>query len=110
MIDHSTATDYKIPSEAYTSEPLRKDRYGKVRLYNSPGQPRKSAMKLAEWIDANEGNGKTREWVCEQMQVSASTVDKWCSGKVVPRPKRIAKIHELTDGQVTLRDWLKLEE
>lgn len=85
----------------------RTDRYGKPRLYVSPGQPRKTLMKLAVWLDEN---GQTREWLCEQLGVSASTVDKWCNGRIIPRPERIAKIEELTAGQVTLQDWLKTDK
>lgn len=108
MIDHNTRNHYTLGAEGYTSEPLRKDRYGKVRTQGSPGHPRGSVMKLAAWIDLNKEHGKTRAWLAEELKVHPGSVDQWCNGRRKPRVETIAEIEKLTDGQVTLRDWITL--
>jgi plasmid maintenance system antidote protein VapI len=110
MLDGTVRTNYTTSPEVYRSEPLRRDRYGKARQYDSPGHPRGSVMRLAEWLDANEETGKTRAWLAEQLGVSAGAVDKWCNGTRKPALKKILKIEELTDKQVTPHDWITLSK
>ncbi len=76
----------------------------RARLYDSPGRPRRAEMKLARWLDEQ---GKTREWLSEQLGISLSYVHKLCSGERLPGRDLILRIDEITNHQVTFADWVK---
>lgn len=60
-------------------------------------------MRLAEWMELENLNYVTAARRLRLLQ--ATTVRRYALGLRRPRPERIAEIHQLTDGKVTVVDW-----
>lgn len=69
-------------------------------------------MRLREW---REMNGKTQDWVAEQLtamfrddgkRVAHSTVVRWERGQRVPSTAMMRRIGRLTRGAVTPNDFI----
>ena len=61
-------------------------------------------MKLKEYLKENK---ITKEQFANSMGVSYGSVIKWVYGDRFPRPTALNKIHELTNGKVTVYDFLQ---
>ena len=61
-------------------------------------------MKLNQYLVSNEMSQSDFAKACEVCQ---ATVHKWIYGLSVPSGKRIMQIHELTNGDVSLTDWIE---
>lgn len=59
-------------------------------------------MKLKEYLKTNEIRS---EDFAKSLGVSRGGVLKWITGERFPRPKALAKIEKVTDGQVTANDF-----
>lgn len=63
-------------------------------------------MQLKEWIEKNE---KTIKEVADTLGVSEMNVYRYIAGSNIPRPENMAKIVELTGGEVQPNDFYKGE-
>lgn len=63
-------------------------------------------MQLKEWI---KKSGKTQQDVADALGVAQGLVSSWCNGERLPRPENMAKIVELTNGEVQPNDFYKGE-
>lgn len=63
-------------------------------------------MQLKEWI---EKNNKTIDEVANDLGCSKMDIYRYCAGEVIPRPDRMAKIVEYTNGEVQPNDFYKGE-
>ena len=63
-------------------------------------------MKLKEWI---EKSGKTMKEFADDLKSNYEDVRRYCAGEVIPRPDRMAKIVEITNGEVQPNDFYKGE-
>lgn len=63
-------------------------------------------MQLKEWI---KKSGKTQQDVADVLGVAQGLVSSWCNGERLPRPENMAKIVELTGGEVQPNDFYKGE-
>ena len=63
-------------------------------------------MLLSEWI---EKNNKTQQEVADALGCGQCDISRYCSGEVIPRPDRMQKITEYTNGGVTPNDFYKGE-
>lgn len=61
-------------------------------------------MQLKEWI---EKSGKTMKEFADILKSNYEDVRRYCAGEVIPRPDRMAKIVELTGGEVQPNDFYK---
>jgi len=63
-------------------------------------------MQLKEWIKEKE---MTQQEVADALGVAQGLVSSWCNGERLPRPENMAKIVELTGGEVQPNDFYKGE-
>lgn len=63
-------------------------------------------MKLEEWI---EKNNKSMKQVADDLGCNYEDVRRYCAGEVIPRPDRMQKIMEYTNGEVQPNDFYKGE-
>ena len=63
-------------------------------------------MHLSEWI---EKENKTQQEVADALGCGQADISRYCSGEAIPRPDRMAKIVELTGGEVQPNDFYKGE-
>jgi transcriptional regulator with XRE-family HTH domain len=70
----------------------------------TPGRPRKGETLLAKWLDEQ---GKPREWLAEELDVTLRQVDRWCNGTSRPSYERMLRIAELTENAVPTTSWPK---
>lgn len=63
-------------------------------------------MQLKKWM---EKNGRSAVWVGNQINETAYTVSRLCLGIGI-NATRIFKVSELTNGEVNINDWVKLEK
>jgi hypothetical protein len=63
-------------------------------------------MQLNEWIDNKE---KSMKQVAEDLGCNYEDVRRYCAGEVIPRPDRMQKIMEYTNGEVQPNDFYKGE-
>lgn len=63
-------------------------------------------MQLKEWI---EKNGKTIKEVADTLGVSEMNVYRYIAGSNIPRSENMAKIVDLTGGEVQPNDFYKGE-
>lgn len=61
-------------------------------------------MKLNQYLVSN---GMNQSEFAKACNVCQATVHKWIYGLSVPSGKRIMQIHTLTDGDVSLADWIE---
>jgi hypothetical protein len=61
-------------------------------------------MMLETWMIKNE---LTDMELSKKIGVTHSAVRKWRVGIRIPRPKQVARILEVTNGQVTANDFVK---
>lgn len=60
------------------------------------------SMGLREWLDSE---GKTPEWLAQQLKVSVATIRHWISGRSRPRdPIHYIQISKLSGGRVDATD------
>lgn len=62
-------------------------------------------MQLRKYL---EENGIRHTFVAKKIGTEPSHLCRWLSGEVAPRLEAIVAIEELTKGQVTIHDWIKL--
>lgn len=60
-------------------------------------------MTLKEWLRTEERSGA---WLARQMGVSRQTVSGWVSGAFAPGCGHLAKLEELTGGEVGAADFV----
>jgi hypothetical protein len=63
-------------------------------------------MKLKSWIRTDM---RSRAEMAAFIGVHVVTFGRWCAGKGTPTKRHIQKIHEMTGGKVSLRDFYKPE-
>jgi len=61
-------------------------------------------MKLSQYLVSKH---MSQSDFAKQCEVCQATVHKWIYELSVPAGKRILQIHLLTDGEVTITDWVK---
>jgi len=60
-------------------------------------------MKLNQYLVSN---GISQKMFAEQLGVCQATIHKYLYKNTVPSGKRIMQIHKLTDGDVSVTDWM----
>ena len=63
-------------------------------------------MQLTEWM---EKNNKTQQEVADALGCCQADISRYCSGEQLPRPDRMQKIMEYTNGEVQPNDFYKGE-
>tara|TARA_E500000178_G_C16994665_1_gene742545 strand:+ start:1859 stop:2065 length:207 start_codon:yes stop_codon:yes gene_type:complete len=66
-------------------------------------------MRLSAWLKDQKLTQKTFHSLCSEefnLNVSSGTIAKWCAGTATPRGKSLLVIEEMTDKNVTLRDFI----
>ena len=64
-------------------------------------------MKLSQYLASNAISQKQ---FADKMGVCQATVHKWLYKSAVPSGKRIMQIQVITDGDVTVHDWIELHD
>jgi DNA-binding transcriptional regulator YdaS (Cro superfamily) len=62
-------------------------------------------MQLFEWLPAN---GVSQRMFAPRINVSQPTLSRYLKGLTIPNAITAAKIAEVTGGEVTMEDWVKL--
>ena len=63
-------------------------------------------QRLEQWIKDNK---MTQQDFAERIGTTQGCVSRWCAGTAIPRPEVMAKIVELTGGDVQPNDFYKGE-
>lgn len=66
-------------------------------------------MRLSAWLKDQKLTQKSFHALCAEkfdLNVSSGTIAKWCAGKATPRGKSLLVIEEITEQNVTLRDFV----
>lgn len=64
-------------------------------------------MKLKEYL---EKYGVRQTFLCERLSISPQCLTRYLSGYNRPSLEVMAKMEDVTDGKVSIRDWLKVED
>lgn len=72
--------------------------------YNKPSTYCVSQMKLNQYLVTES---ITQSEFAKRVGVCQATVHKWLYGRSVPSGKRIMQIHSLTEGDVSIDDWVQ---
>lgn len=62
-------------------------------------------MQLSDWLSRND---RSAAWLAKRLEVSRATVGSWLAGDFLPALPRVAKIEEITGGEVRLTDLLSI--
>ena len=63
-------------------------------------------MTLKDWI---EKSNKSQDELAKELGCSQADISRYCTGEVIPRPDRMQKIMEYTNGEVQPNDFYKGE-
>jgi hypothetical protein len=77
--------------------------YQHGNMRKPPNIPR---CKLEAWI---RSQGLQQQEFAKLIPVRPTAVCRWLSGERIPRPNQIRRIVEVTQGQITANDLLRLE-
>lgn len=64
-------------------------------------------MQLRKYL---EENGIRHSFIAKKIGTDSSHLCRWLSGDVAPRLEAVVAIEKITNGQVTIHDWIKLSE
>lgn len=64
-------------------------------------------MKLNQFLKTKEMTYRTFKEYCEQnnFHFSMGTLNKWISGQRIPKGENLKRIHQITEGKVTVFDF-----
>jgi hypothetical protein len=63
-------------------------------------------MSIREWL---REIGRTPRWLADELDRPVNTVERWISGRHLPRdPRVLVRIEELSEGRVTAADVVRL--
>ena len=64
-------------------------------------------MKLNQFLKSNQMTYRTFKQHCEKndFYFSMGTLNKWISGQRIPKGENLKRIHQITEGKVTVFDF-----